>query len=278
MLPALTEEKRAQSAARADKPGMTTGRRGIRNDRPTLALIHGACGSSRSWGGQISPLDRKINVAAPDLPGHGQAAGPPLNRLEDMAAFVIRALEGLPVSGPVVLGGVSLGGAVAMKAALIRPDLVRALVLISTSARFNHHGEMIERIRRGRRGARADFEAGLFSEWSGPALMAVSRDILSRARAEVFQADLEAGSGIDLRADLGRIRVPALVLTGREDRLIPPARARELAAALPGGEFKIIEKAGHLLMAERYQEVNQAVLEFIDRLTSGPVGPGPEKG
>jgi pimeloyl-ACP methyl ester carboxylesterase len=74
----------------------------------------------------------------------------------------------------------------------------------------------------------------------------------------------------DLRPSLGRISVRALVLVGAEDRALPPARSRALAAALPSARLVEVPGAGHLSALEAPDAVGAAVGRFLDEVHAGP--------
>ena len=67
----------------------------------------------------------------------------------------------------------------------------------------------------------------------------------------------------DSRPSLGAIAVPALVLVGEQDALTPPAKAQEIANAIPGARLVVIADSGHLSTLEQPEAVNRALLEWI---------------
>jgi pimeloyl-ACP methyl ester carboxylesterase len=74
----------------------------------------------------------------------------------------------------------------------------------------------------------------------------------------------------DLLPSLGRIAVPALVVVGAEDRALPPARSRRLAAALPSARLVEVPGAGHLSVLEAPAAVCAAIDRFLDEVHAGP--------
>lgn len=100
-------------------------------------------------------------------------------------------------------------------------------------------------------------------------LLQVTRDLISgewrskmRPEALIFAAPLLL-KGWSVMDRLGDIKVPTLVMAGREDFLFPPEHQAELAAGIPGARLRIIERAGHNPHSERPAEVMQAVRDFI---------------
>ena len=99
---------------------------------------------------------------------------------------------------------------------------------------------------------------------------------LRTLRAEMYIKTLHARIDITPFLDLADIRIPALVIAAGEDRVAPVAQMNDLAAAIPGSEFVLIEDSGHLVNIEKPLEFNRVVIDFIDRVMPAPVAvPGP---
>ena len=81
------------------------------------------------------------------------------------------------------------------------------------------------------------------------------------AAAQLGMAERE-----DVRSFLASIRVPALVVVGRDDVISPVEEMRAIAASIPGAEFRIVEGAGHMAPLERPEEFNSALAAFVDGL------------
>ena len=100
--------------------------------RKPLVLIHGAGGDHLSWPSQIRRLSG-YRVYAPDLPGHGKSGGHGLQRVESYGEVVLNWIQALELP-KIVLGGHSMGGAIALWLTVNHPDLIHGLVLMSTGA------------------------------------------------------------------------------------------------------------------------------------------------
>jgi 3-oxoadipate enol-lactonase len=94
-------------------------------------------------------------------------------------------------------------------------------------------------------------------------------DSMSRLHKESYIKSIEATVKMDVRTDLGNIRVPTHVVVGSEDRLTTVAMAREMANEIPGAVLTVIDDAGHLVNIEKPAEFNAAVLAFLDRHRGG---------
>ena len=93
--------------------------------------------------------------------------------------------------------------------------------------------------------------------------MGGGQSLLERAEAGVLASDLEACDGYDAGPIAARIACPVLLLLGSEDRMTPPAKARTLAAAIPGSLTTLLPGVGHMMMGEAPDAVIDALLGFL---------------
>lgn len=188
--------------------------------------------------------------------------------LEAMASALLAAHE-----GPLLLAGASMGGMVALHAALQAPARVAGLVLVGSSARADDTAT-----RRLRAEAIGHFEQGDVESFlrANASLVLHPRRIDDRALVERYLAMvLRAGAAQlvaqnravmqrpDLRPRLPDVACPALVLVGEADGLTPPEHAAEIAAALPRAELHVIEGAGHLPTLETPEAVTTRLQAWL---------------
>ena len=227
---------------------------------PALLLLHGAAGSHLVWPGALRRL-AGTRVLALDLPGHGRSAPPGRRTIAHYSAAVagfIAAL-GLP---EVVLAGHSMGAAIALTVALEPPAALRGLVLLSAGPRLRVNDTLLG-------GGLADFEAvaNFIVEYG----FAAAPDELRRKTqlaildtgATTTYGDFLACSRFDARAQLAGVHLPALVIGGSEDRLVPPRQADALADGLPHARRARLDGAGHFVMLERPEETAALVPGFL---------------
>lgn len=246
---------------------------------PVVALLHGFPLDRTMWESQLTTLGSMYRVIAPDLRGHGETAAPDgIYPIEDMAGDVIELLDALKINEPIVLGGLSMGGYVALALAVRHPKRLRGLMLFDTRA-----GADTPEAARGREEAARKVEAAgsaepvvtsLLPKLFSPVTRERRPDLIARAEARMLRTPARAVAGAlrgmaarpDRTGDLGRISVPTLVMVGADDALTPPAESRIMAEAIPNAELVEIPDAGHLAPLENPEPVNAAILRFLGSL------------
>lgn len=240
--------------------------------RPLL-LVSGLGSRGTSWQPFLSHAAQNWRVLSFDAPGSGN--GPPLaGRVEvrEMAEQVLGLLDQLGLES-VPLVGRSLGGMLAQELALLAPERVSRLVLVSTTGRSDAHLREV------------------FSLWARMAELGIPAQIRHRSSLlwclgrQALEHDdrvrsyLAARSGADRPRDyalqahaaarhdaldrLRELRVPTLVVSGSDDRLTPPTHAETLAKTIPGARLMTIPGAGHLPYLETPRSFAEGVLAFL---------------
>jgi pimeloyl-ACP methyl ester carboxylesterase len=238
---------------------------------PPLVLLHGAGGSRLHWPREL----RRLNIAdvyALDLPGHGKSEGAGRQSVAEYAARVLEWIKDAWVQRPVLVGH-SMGGAIALQAALEAPAAVSGLVLIGSGARLRVAQPILDGSSREETLAQA---VDVFVDWSysenAPrALRELSARSVRETRAAALHNDFLACDKFDVMGRLGEVRAPALVMCGSEDRLTPEKYSRYLADHLPDARLVVLPGAGHMAMLEQPQAAAEAVLAFLrERFAGSP--------
>jgi 3-oxoadipate enol-lactonase len=246
---------------------------------PVVILLHGYPLSKAMWEEQLSGIGSIYRVIAPDLRGFGESPVPEgVYTMDAMADDVVELLETLEIMGPVVVGGLSMGGYVALSLAARYPTRVKALMLMDTRA-----GADTPEAAQGReataKAVLAANSAATVAESMLPRIFCKMTLEQHPERVEPMKAVMEqtAPQGIagalrgmasrpDRRGDLPKIAVPTLVLVGEEDTLTPPAEAKAMADAIPNARLEVIPKAAHMAPYENPSAVNSAILGFLKGL------------
>jgi 3-oxoadipate enol-lactonase len=255
-----------------------------RRDGPPVLLIQGLGMDSRGWALQRMAFGRRYLCFAPDNRGVGATGTPPgAYSLDRMASDAVAVLDAEGVSRAHVVGA-SMGGVIAQIIGVMHPERTRSLVLACTSCR--HHQWRRELLQEW---ADAVVEGGSTTalgddglRWLiGPRLrkrfglwLNILARILLHADAEGFAKQVRAilDAPDELRFELLRVRVPALVITGSQDALTPIGDAEELAEMIPYAQLVELRGAAHGLMVEAPNVFNDAVLDFLDRVSGLDTG------
>lgn len=242
---------------------------------PTIVLLHGLLFDGGMWRGQVEPLSAFGRVIVMDGPGHGKSEPPPRFMMEEHADALYDALGDLRIERAFV-AGLSWGGMVGMRLALQHPQKVAGLALLDTSAEPQ---TLVERIRYRAFVAlhrRVGIPYGMFLREVAPLLFA-PRTLLERPdlveatyrRTMGFDREGVARASLavvvhrkDVLGALGAIRVPTLVMCGREDRATTPDKSENIARAIPGARLVVLEGAGHMSTLEDPDTVNQYLVPF----------------
>jgi len=251
---------------------MTAARYEVGRGEPVV-LVHGLGDDHRAWRRVVAPLMLTRRVVLYDLRGHG---GSPVGddadgSLAQLGKDLIDVLDDAGIERATI-AGFSLGGTIAMRAAIDAPDRVSALALIGTSSRVNS-------------AARGWYEErAALVENDDPELRATldkDTEDVYRNRPEEIEAGLRIRreSTTDPRGfanaclamaslneapldpELGAIAVPTVLVAGDADQHCPPRASEIIAEKIPGSTLRVVEDTGHPLPVERPDEVAAAIEE-----------------
>jgi len=223
-----------------------------------LLFIPGAACGRKAW---LCQTRHFAGSEAVTLPGHPE--GKPCSSVAGYAAWLRDYIREQRCQD-VVLAGHSMGGAVAQRYALDYGDGVKALVLISTGARLRIRPELLEAVRGMVAGRLAwrDYLEERHSTTVPEVRQAIIEERMQIGPA-VLLNDFLACDKFDVMDRVRAIRLPTLVISGLDDELTPVKYARYLASQIEGAREVIVPGAAHWVLAERPQEVNQAIAGFL---------------
>lgn len=258
-----------------------------------LLLIHGMAGSSETWRAVIPQLAKKYRVVAPDLLGHGQSDKPRSDYSLGAFAVLLRdMLDEVGITRATVIGQ-SLGGGVAMQFAYQHPDYCQRLVLISSGGLGPDVGWTLRLlsapgaelllpviapppvVRLGdkartwlsTRGLQSPRGAEMWSAYSSLADAPTRQAFLKTLRSVVDYRgqSVSALNRLHLTNDL-----PAMVIWGDQDRIIPIEHGYGVCEARPGCRLEVLEGIGHFPHVECPTAVVDLIEDFIDTTTASP--------
>jgi pimeloyl-ACP methyl ester carboxylesterase len=251
---------------------VATGGRPFDASRPAVVFLHGSgCDHSVwqlparwfAWHGH--------SVLAVDLPGHGRSEGPPEASIQGLGLWVGALLDAAKVRTAALIGH-SMGGAIALEAAAALGDRIARLALLGTAASIPVHRDLLAAA-----GEDPDRAYQMMTGWGhdhrakiggnpAPGLWMTGSTLalFARNQRDVLHTDLAACSAWKSGPQSARVvRSPTLVLIARNDIMTPPKAGAELAGMIAGSRSVIIDRCGHMLMAEAPDAVLDALIEFF---------------
>jgi pimeloyl-ACP methyl ester carboxylesterase len=247
---------------------VATGGRDFDRSLPTMVLLHGAGFDQSSWALHSRWFAHHgYGVLAPDLPGHGRSSGAPLPTIADMADWTADLIDAAGVAKARLVGH-SMGSLIALETAARHPAKVSALSLIGTAATMTVGPDLLKAAEANDRSAIdmvSIWGLGFQAELGGslaPGLWMHSgaQRVLEQCRPGVLFNDLRACNAYQnaLAAAAG-VTVPTTFILGERDMMTPAKAGKMLAAALPNARTILLRGAGHMMMAERPDELLAAL-------------------
>jgi 3-oxoadipate enol-lactonase len=250
-------------------------------DEPVALLWPSLFNDHHMWDRQVAALRAAgWRTIALDPPGHGQSPGPGRRfTMDECVEVVLQVLNATGVLKPVVLFGTSWGGIVAPRVALRVPDRVAGLVLTNTTAEsptfptranamlltkllaIGALDKTVDRLimslnlapsTRLRQPEMAINLATQFRSWN-------RRSLINSVRSVLVDRD----GVLDV---LSEVKVPALIVSGAEDTILPTPFSRRIAEKMPNARLVEVPGAAHLVPLEQPQAVNALILDFIEQM------------
>jgi 3-oxoadipate enol-lactonase len=243
----------------------------VDGEGPTLVLGPSLGSTTAMWEPQVAALAERFRVVRYDHRGHGgsPAPGGPYE-LADLGGDVLALLDTLGIERAHV-GGLSLGGMVAMWLAVNAPERVDRLALVCTSAKLGPPSIWQERAAAvSEAGATSVIADAVVDRWLTPGYAQDHPDLVANLRAMVASIDpvgyaacCGAIERMDLLADLERIAAPTLVIAARDDPATPPEHAEAIAARIDGARLEILDDAAHLANVQHPEAVTAMLLDHL---------------
>lgn len=239
---------------------------------PTIVFIHGGEQDHSIWVLQSRYLAHHgFGVLALDLPAHGRSRGAPLERIEDMADWVVGVLDAAGVTAAALIGH-SMGSLIALDCAARFPERVDRLVLLGAAFPMRVSPELLEATQKNEAAAHDMINVWSFSTYAhypsnpGPGFWVMGENLrlMQRQKPGVLHADFTAcnnyAAGLERAA---HVKCPALLLLAQRDMMTPARAAQDIAKTIPRARVVTLDGSGHNVMAEKPDEVLDTLVEFL---------------
>jgi len=218
---------------------------------------------------QVPELTKQWRVFRFDLPGHGGAPAYPAGSVGQLTERLLATLDALGVQR-FGYAGCAFGAAVGLELALRHPERIASLAVIAASPRFGTADEFRQRgviVRANgldpiaRTSPERWFTGGFAA--AQPAITEWAVQMVRTTDPGCYISACEALASFDVRAELGRVGVPTLVLVGSDDQVTGPAEARTLVAGIPDARLAVVPGASHLMPVEQPAAVTDLLVRHF---------------
>ena len=210
-------------------------------------------------------------IYAPDLPGHGKSDGIGRQSIADYAKCVLDFMDDIKVRKAIFVGH-SMGGAIALEIALHHPSRALGVVIINAGACMRIPADLLENTANLATlplAIKAMGELG-FGSQVDPKLKETALQRMSETRSSVLHSDFLACNSFDATAGLGRIKMPTLIVSAAEDRLLAPHYSQSLHQKIKNSMLQTVEGAGHMVILENPLLMVNILQFFLNRIEYRP--------
>jgi len=259
-------------SVKAHETFIYTAGRAIDRSLPSVVFIHGAANDHSVWALQSRFFAyHGWNALALDLPGHGASRGKPHAAIDMMADWIAALLDALNVERAAIVGH-SMGSLAVLETAARYPERVSKLVMVGAAVPMAVSDTLLN-------AALANEHAAfdMVNIWGHTAAAQIGRNplpgvwmagdflrLLEKSKRDVLGNDLKACNDYkDGIAAAAKVACPSLLILGRNDLMTSPKMTRELTITLQDCRVVVLERAGHIPMAEEPDGTLDALIKFL---------------
>jgi 3-oxoadipate enol-lactonase len=243
-------------------------------EAPVVMLSHSLATTMEMWKPQLPALAKEYRVLNYEMRGHGRTSAPagPYS-FATLTADVVALLDHLKI-GKVSFVGLSIGGMIAQHLAIQHPNRLRCAVLCCTTSAIPVTVRPVwdERIAAVEGGGMATQVAATLERWFTAPYRAAHPDVMEWIGGMIRNTPVagfvgcgRAIQGLNITAELEKIKLPVLVLAGEKDPGIPPAMSAVIHGAIAGSEYAVIPDAAHIANIEQAGQFTRLLTAFLAR-------------
>jgi len=224
-------------------------------------VIHGAGGTHLSFPKEL----RQSNIINPlliDLNGHGLSTGDGHENLSDHVEDIISVMDALNIPQTNLIGH-SMGGAISQLIALDHSDRVQRLILLGTGGKFEVNAVLINGIVDNPTDTIQLLNKWMWSKSVPDNFREMSAEMMSKLDPYTIQRDYIAANEFDVLHRLYEVKLPALVIASRNDKMVDLDLSQQLADKLPNAQLYMLSDAGHMLHLEQPEYVTKLIEDWL---------------
>lgn len=253
--------------SRVDGKKVLTRTAGEGSGGEVVVFVHGAGLDGSVWCHQLGPVAAAgFRPLAVDLPGHGGSEGPALHGIDALGVWLPRYLDAMAVEKGHLVGH-SMGALVVLEVAAVTPARVASLTVLGVAESMAVNPELLDAAERNDAGALEQMSRWMHardpegqSDWGPEDTFAH----MGRAEPGVLFGDLSACNNYgDATVPAQEVDAPTLLLLGGQDVMARPNAATPIGREIEGSRTVVVHGAGHMLMVERPDDVNDALIGFL---------------
>ncbi|WP_147111382.1 3-oxoadipate enol-lactonase [Tateyamaria sp. syn59] len=238
------------------------------DDGAPVVFVNSLGTDMRLWDPILPLLPDGLRILRFDKRGHGLSTCPPAPYSMGALVSDCEALMDMLGFKEVMFVGLSIGGMIAQGLAVKRLDLMRAMVLSNTGAKIGTKEMWADRIQDVNTGGIEKLADAVMDRWFSRDFhqgveLELWRNMLTRQEDAGYAGCSAAISGTDFFSTTATLRLPTLGIAGAEDGSTPPDLVRETVSLIPGSQFHLIRKAGHLPCVEQPEEYARVLTDFM---------------
>lgn len=237
-----------------------------------VCLAHPHCSNRHTWTEIIAPLAQNHRVLSFDIRGHGETtATPPPYTMSQLAQDAAELLAAFDIASSHWIGQ-AMGAMVGQRLAIDKPELIKSLVLSSSTAGRPDVALPLWHARNAlaRQGGLAALQESTLQRWFTPETRHQRPELMDRVTNMMLATPVDGYVGaslamatMDLDETIGQISCPTLILVGASDSATPPSEARRLHAKIKGSRLIVLPNSAHMAHLEQPDQFKQLVLEFL---------------
>jgi pimeloyl-ACP methyl ester carboxylesterase len=238
--------------------------------RPAVILLHSAGGNHLLWPPELRRIAGQ-RIYAPDLPGHGKSEGIGRQSIADYAGCVLDFMDDLKLRKAVFVGH-SMGGAIALEIAIHHAQRTLGIAMINAGASLRLPAELLENTASPATLSLAIKTIGelAFGPQVDPRNKETVLQHMSTIRSSVLHSDFLACNSFDVTERLGRVKVPTLIVSATEDKMLAPHYSQSMHQKIKDSLLHTIDGAGHMVILENSLAVANILQFFLNRIDYQP--------